>query len=626
MEALSGAASGIAVVSLTIQLIQSVALIREFIKDVKGASKELHRLVGKLELLNALLENVQNVLEQQSSLSGMHFPAPSVAIFKCLQGCEDSIQPLVDIVKKLSLPQSQSSSSTARLKSEIKLGLKTKEITTLETRIQHDIDLLDTSLSVNQNSIMMNLFPILLRNQETMLKSNSSPPVASVQCSDLGPTAKALDTVSSFASSPVRYSQQTILVHSAFERLGLYRRKVMRYQDQRIEDSEGNVKSYKRDMLWTADEVSVVWKFLGFGMTFTRQHPYGSIFPSLRTYPVVCEIGQDIQDLVEYGSVQQLQERVSSGTLHPFLQGPRGETLLHEAAECHRSDMCRLLLGYGVKPEVTSYNTSPLSMALTSYTSRSPLANAIDTYRCFLDDEDLVDEFNKTDGSYLVNGHPSFTAEKIQLLWQKNLELSVGEDLRSNQRVVTRRFWSIIGFTDYDLHRELQFPILPMDGDILSDIQYGRCEIFGVLFSGCRTVMESYIVGAWFLDWLASLDLDPKLCVAHEEVNFESFQWLIDVRIAFERNWDQKWILGFEWVFDHQAPGYTLVSEYTVIVYESYWKPGKWPFRATEDKSGQELVNRKVRFNRRMAAKSRKERARSGQKQPRSRMPGAWKW
>ena len=154
MEALSGAASGIAVISLTIQLIQSVALIREFIKDVKGASKELHRLMGKLELLNALLENVQNVLEQQSSLSGMHFPAPSVAIFKCLQGCEDSIQPLVDIVKKLSLPQSQSSSSTARLKSEIKLGLKTKEITTLETRIQHDIDLLTTSLPVNQNSIM----------------------------------------------------------------------------------------------------------------------------------------------------------------------------------------------------------------------------------------------------------------------------------------------------------------------------------------------------------------------------------------------------------------------------------------------------------------------------------------
>ena len=154
MEALSGAASGIAVVSLAIQLIQSVALIREFIKDVKGASKELHRLVGKLELLNALLENVQKVLEQQSSLSAMHFPAPSMAVFKCLQGCEDSIEPLVNIVKKFSLPQSQSSSSTARLKNEIKLALKAKDISTLETRIQHDIDLLTNSLSINQSGIL----------------------------------------------------------------------------------------------------------------------------------------------------------------------------------------------------------------------------------------------------------------------------------------------------------------------------------------------------------------------------------------------------------------------------------------------------------------------------------------
>ncbi|CAN9449549.1 unnamed protein product [Alternaria alternata] len=145
MEALSGAASGIAVVSLTIQLIQSVALVREFIHDVKGASKELHRLVAKLELLNALLEDARKVLEQQSSLLEMHFPAPSMAIFKCLQDC---------IVEKLRLPQSQSSSSTARLKSEIKLGLKTKEITTLETRIQHDIDLLTNSLSINQSGIL----------------------------------------------------------------------------------------------------------------------------------------------------------------------------------------------------------------------------------------------------------------------------------------------------------------------------------------------------------------------------------------------------------------------------------------------------------------------------------------
>jgi hypothetical protein len=262
-------------------------------------------------------------------------------------------------------------------------------------------------------------------------------------------------------------------------------------------------------------------------------------------------------------------------------------------------------------------------MALTSYSSRSPFANAIDTYRCFLDDVDVVGEFNRTDGSYSVLGYSTFTADEAQWLWQKNLELSVGEDLRSNQRVMIRRFWSIIGFTDYGLHRELQFPILPMDGDILSDIQYGRCGIFEKLFSGFRTVMESYIVGAWFLDWLASLDLDPRLCVAHEEVHFMSFR--SDKRIVFEPNGEQKWILGFEWVLDHEASGYSLVSQYTNLVVEYYWRTG-WPFHERGYDSDRKKGDRSARFSRRMAAKERKERARFGQKQRRSRMPGAWKW
>ncbi|CAN9479012.1 unnamed protein product [Alternaria alternata] len=368
MEALSGAASGIAVVSLAIQLIQSVALIREFIKDVKGASKELHRLVGKLELLNALLENVQKVLEQQSSLSGTHFPAPSMAIFNCLQGCEDSIQPLVNIVKKLSLPQSQSGSSTARLKSEIKLGLKTKEIATLETRIQHDIDLLTNSLSINQSGIL----------------------------------------------------------------LGVYRRKVTRYQDQRIQDLKGNVKTYTRDILSTAEEISALLAFSGFGLTFTQQYPYGGIFPSLKTYPV-GRLSGEIREIIRCGSVQQFQEEVSSGAVHPFMREVNGWSLLH------------------------------------------------------------------------ISGH-------------------------------------------------------------------------------------------------------------------------FDKRIVFERNWEHKWVLGFEWVFDHEAPGYLLFSEYTVIVVETISYHNEWPFCEWVHETERKRDDRSAHFSRRMAAKERKERARLGQKQPRSRMPGAWKW
>jgi hypothetical protein len=275
-------------------------------------------------------------------------------------------------------------------------------------------------------------------------------------------------------------------------------------------------------------------------------------------------------------------------------------------------------------------------MALTSYSSRSPFANAIDTYRCFLDDVDVVGEFNRTDGFYSVLGYSTFTADEAQWLWQKNLELSVGEDLRSNQRVMIRRLWSIIGFTDYGLHRELQFPIMPMDKDILSDIQYGRCEIFGVLFSGCQTAMRSYILGAWFLQWLTSLQLDPEICVASELANLGRWLSFANKRVVFERNWDQNWILGLEWVLDHEAPGYSLLFEYPTLTIEADWTPSwtfgwppDWPLAEWKYVYAQHLENwgcRISRFNRRTAAKERKERARLGQKQPRSRMPGTWNW
>lgn len=61
MEPLSGVASGMAVVSLSLQLIQSVDKIRTFIGNVKGAAKELERLAGLLCRLAAILEDTRNL-------------------------------------------------------------------------------------------------------------------------------------------------------------------------------------------------------------------------------------------------------------------------------------------------------------------------------------------------------------------------------------------------------------------------------------------------------------------------------------------------------------------------------------------------------------------------------------
>jgi hypothetical protein len=98
MEVLSGVASGMAVVSLTVQLLQSANAIKTFIRDVKSASKELERLSDQLECLSALLTNVHDVVKRQTSLQ--HCPLPSPTISDCLKSCQSSFGLLEDIAKK----------------------------------------------------------------------------------------------------------------------------------------------------------------------------------------------------------------------------------------------------------------------------------------------------------------------------------------------------------------------------------------------------------------------------------------------------------------------------------------------------------------------------------------------
>jgi hypothetical protein len=64
VEALSGVASGIVVASLTLQLIQSVCVVKAFVYNVKDAAKELERLVTLLGRLEALHEAVRKNMGQ----------------------------------------------------------------------------------------------------------------------------------------------------------------------------------------------------------------------------------------------------------------------------------------------------------------------------------------------------------------------------------------------------------------------------------------------------------------------------------------------------------------------------------------------------------------------------------
>ena len=142
-----------AVVSLSLQLIQSVSTIHAFVQTVKGAPTELSRLIESLERLRALLQDVSQVMELQVSRSSEHIPSPSMTILNCLKSCEQHLLPLQGIVQKYESPETQDKSNSRRLWNSIKFGLKTSEIIALEARIQQEMANLTTALMLNSTSI-----------------------------------------------------------------------------------------------------------------------------------------------------------------------------------------------------------------------------------------------------------------------------------------------------------------------------------------------------------------------------------------------------------------------------------------------------------------------------------------
>ena len=153
MEPLSGVASGMAVVSLSLQLIQSVSTTHAFFRTVKGAPTELIRLIESLERLRALLQDVYQVMELQSSRSGHNIPMPSMTIHNSLKSCEQHIQSLQGIVQKYENAQVQEKSNSRRLRSSIKFVFKKGDIMAFEAHIQQDMANLTTALMLNSTSI-----------------------------------------------------------------------------------------------------------------------------------------------------------------------------------------------------------------------------------------------------------------------------------------------------------------------------------------------------------------------------------------------------------------------------------------------------------------------------------------
>ncbi|MDI1492669.1 MAG: hypothetical protein OHK93_004451 [Ramalina farinacea] len=86
-------ASGVfAVVSLGIQLAESVQKIRKVLRGVKEAPEELQRLIAKIDMLHRIFNRVNTLIEQQRDMPSHHGLIPLFEV--ALQACARSVNRL----------------------------------------------------------------------------------------------------------------------------------------------------------------------------------------------------------------------------------------------------------------------------------------------------------------------------------------------------------------------------------------------------------------------------------------------------------------------------------------------------------------------------------------------------
>jgi hypothetical protein len=178
-----------------------------------------------------------------------------------------------------------------------------------------------------------------------------------------------------------------------------------------------------------------------------------------------------------------------------------------------------------------------------------------------------------------------------------------------------------------------------MDEEMIQHYLQGKIELIQVLLECTIASVQSQRVGSAFIDLLTRLGLDVEACINMELGNLPEGllnYWFIEQpgrQIVFDSSQNEGWTLRWTWDFDPLAAGHILVSEHIALGADNFYAFG-WPFYTIDPSF--DWVHWKVcdrvggkydaRRERREAAKARKERARTGQRRIKSKMPGAWNW
>ena len=351
MDGLSAAASGIAVVSLAIQVVNSIREIQRFLRSVSDAPKELRRLINLLEQLELILENIGILIKEQRKQSGDIDIDMSPDVWRAIKTCEDKVGMLKSTIKTVRRETRATNKTTKALES-FRLACKKKDIEEFESQLQSTLSLLNLAMTANLTLNIPSLSCLhLLKISSAVNFENMKKLISEVLASKQITTtvtkepALLLHTSLPTPNNPSRYCDlvgdedgqerlsRRIGTHNsrrgsvAILYYGLLGKAFVKRKTQSTKLG-CNGKLFIESCSKCETTLVFMASFLSTCVEFQYVSTFGSIQRSLRTYPLL-PYDHPIWDMCGDGDLKGMQTILGERRVSPFSVDSGGWTLLH---------------------------------------------------------------------------------------------------------------------------------------------------------------------------------------------------------------------------------------------------------------------------------------------------------
>jgi hypothetical protein len=259
----------------------------------------------------------------------------------------------------------------------------------------------------------------------------------------------------------------------------------------------------------------------------------------------------------------------------------------------------------------------------------------LETVRLLFQDCEIVDDFEsqytsmKTD----IAGY-RISSETLEWVWFNGAEVLSHQELQGLRSRLFESLLSRLGLNSEPNEKTMECIVRLISPKWIQRYLEDNNKLLRSLFRYDGISIESHSTGSALTGLCERLGLDLGVCINLERERFLETElwWNLPRRVILERSNSGVWILRWVWVHDPCASGYLLASEYIALGADFTGSfESRWPFPDSKPPTDYQSYilrekHKQLRLSRRMANKARKERARTGQKTAKSKMPGGWNW